>query len=159
MIPRWRSDVTGRWSWFLWAFFGNDDGGLYGEYDHYAAYYAEHGPSLWLAIQWWCRNPAANLFKVVLRSRRETVRVLVQWTDTDGWQLWFARPQGDKWFGSRQFTIAALPIGLVWRLGPTEGYWGFHAGGWLALLPTARPWWASVIVYGLLALAIWKMVA
>ena len=137
MIPKSRAEVTGPLSWFLWAFFGNDDGGLYGERDYFAQFNYE--PTLWVGIRWWLRNPMANLMKVVLAWKRDPMRVLVQWSAGDGWRFWHERPQ-EKWLGTMpQFTLAAIPPGVVWRgfLG-TEGYWLWHSDGWFCVLPTIR---------------------
>jgi hypothetical protein len=140
MVPASRAEVRGPISWFLWAFFGNDHGGLYGERDHYATYYAEHGPSLWLAIQWWCRNPMANLMKEVLAWKRDGIEEVVDWDPGAGWTFFRHRAVQEKWLGDGpQFTIAWLPPGIFWRniLG-TEGYWLWHSGGWFCVLPTIR---------------------
>ena len=132
MIPKSRAEVTGPFSWLLWAFFGNDDGGLYGERDHYGKFYPELKPSLWLAICWWFRNPAANLQHYVLVWKRDPVRILVEWTQESGWKCWTLRSPQDKWVGDGpQFTIAAIPPGTSWkRLITGEGYVGWHSQGW-----------------------------
>lgn len=135
MIPKSRSEVTGPIEWFLWAFFGNDDGGLYGERDHFAAEYAEKGPSIGLAVRWWLRNPAANLFKVVMAWPRDPMRILVQWSADYGWAFWLERSPQTKWVGNEaQFTIAAIPPGIAWKhLAGTEGYFGWHSVGWFGM--------------------------
>lgn len=135
VIPASRSAVAGPFSWLSWAFFGNDDGGIFGERDHYGAYFPELKPSLWLAVQWWCRNPAANLFKVVLAWKRDPVRILAQWLQGSGWSFWINRTPQEKWIGDGpQFTLAAIPPGIAWkRLIGTEGYLGWHSSGWFGM--------------------------
>lgn len=41
----------------LWALFGNDEDGFYGD----TSWNPEQKKSLWIAVQWWVRNPFHNL--------------------------------------------------------------------------------------------------
>lgn len=41
----------------LWALFGNDEDGIYGD----ASFNPERKKSVWLAVKWWWRNPFHNL--------------------------------------------------------------------------------------------------
>lgn len=52
--------------WLLWALFGNDEDGAWGQRSGEPGYDG-HPFSVWLAVRWWFRNPAHNLFFHVLR--------------------------------------------------------------------------------------------
>jgi hypothetical protein len=52
--------------WLLWALFGNDDDGAWGQRSGEPGYDGKPF-SVWLAVCWWFRNPAHNLFFHVLR--------------------------------------------------------------------------------------------
>lgn len=162
VVPTSRAEATG-WRKITWALFGNDQGGLFGERDHFAERYVADGPSFGLAALWWLRNPAANLFKVVLRWPHDPMRVLFEVAKGRGVRFWFEREQ-EKWVDPGdpsvwQFTIAAVPPGFFYRgPGPSDGYWLWHSDGWLCFpFPTARPFWFGAIVYGLIGLGIYAL--
>ena len=45
-----------KFQWFIWAMFGNDEDGIYGD----KSFNPEQKESIWLAIRWWFRNPMHN---------------------------------------------------------------------------------------------------
>lgn len=47
-----------KFQWFIWAMFGNDEDGIYGD----KSFNPEQKESIWLAVRWWFRNPFHNLF-------------------------------------------------------------------------------------------------
>ncbi len=53
--------------WLLWALFGNDEDGLYGERSGVPGYEPDRPRTFWLRLCWWCRNPFHNLTWHVLR--------------------------------------------------------------------------------------------
>lgn len=53
-------------SWLIWAFFGNDEDGQWGQRSGVPGYDGQPD-SLWLRVCWWFRNPLHNLFFHVLR--------------------------------------------------------------------------------------------
>lgn len=84
-VPRSREDVTGWFSWFLWAWFGNDDDGVQGEkippgiqFDDGGYPFGSDQP---LTVErfwrWHKRNPAHNLsFHVLLRPVVRPIYIL-----------------------------------------------------------------------------------
>lgn len=46
----------------IWGLFGNDDDGLYGD----DVWRAGRAKTLWLAVQWWLRNPFHNFTHYVI---------------------------------------------------------------------------------------------
>lgn len=73
-----------RWLRPLWAIFGNDDDGLYGD-DRWRAGRAK---TLKLAVLWWFRNPFHNLFFYVIgvADRHRTFYSTREW-GSPGWTL------------------------------------------------------------------------
>jgi hypothetical protein len=53
----------------IWALFGNDEGGIYGENDDAWVAAGNTARTPWTAIRWWFRNPFHNLFIHVLDWR------------------------------------------------------------------------------------------
>lgn len=139
-VPRSWSEVQGHgprgaWRLVMWALFGNEEDGLFGEGT--GSWWKLYGPTptFMLAVRWWLRNPAANLFKIVLQWRRPRMRVLYQWSALTGSAWWIEREQ-EKWLPPYdipypQITIALIPPGLAYRsiLG-LEGYALWHSDGW-----------------------------
>lgn len=92
----------------FWALFGNEDDGFYGD-DRWRA---GREKSLWLAAQWWFRNPFHNLFFYVIgvADRSRTFYSTREW-------------------GSPGWTFHALRCGWLWL--PFISYRGvfvFYAG-------------------------------
>ena len=71
-----------RWLRILWALFGNEDDGIYGD----EKWRAGRNPSPWLAIAWWFRNPFHNLFFYVIgvADRPRTFYSTREW-GSPGW--------------------------------------------------------------------------
>lgn len=158
IVPASRDQVRGPFSWLAWALFGADQAGIFGERDHYAQWYRDVGPSLWMFVCWQARNPAQNLFKIVLAWPRDPMRILAQWFAGEGWRFRLDRSPQEKWVGDLpQFAIASGPPGVFWyRIVGSEGYWLWHSDGWFCVLPTVRPFWAAAVFYApLICLALW----
>lgn len=71
-------------AWLLWALFGNEDDGPYGD-DKWRAGRAR---TWWLAVQWWVRNPFHNLFFYVIgvADKPRTFYSTRDW-GVNGWTL------------------------------------------------------------------------
>jgi len=53
-------------AWLVWALFGNDEDGQWGQNSGVPGYQGQPD-SVWLRVCWWLRNPFHNLFFHVLR--------------------------------------------------------------------------------------------
>jgi hypothetical protein len=75
-------------AWLVWALVGNDDDGLHGD----ERWRAGRTPSLWLAVQWWFRNPFHNLFFYVIgvAHKQRTVYSTREWS-APGWTFHITR--------------------------------------------------------------------
>lgn len=73
-----------RWFRPIWAIFGNEDDGFYGD----DKWRAGREKTLGLAIQWWFRNPFHNLFFYVIgvADRERTVYSFGEW-GSPGWSF------------------------------------------------------------------------
>ena len=66
IVPAKRADAKSRWQITMWALFGNDDGGLYGERDNWNPAGIIRGYKVSTALLWWLRNPRGAGFRVPL---------------------------------------------------------------------------------------------
>lgn len=84
----------------FWALFGNDHHGTWGQHSGEPGYDGKPF-SVWLAVCWWFRNPAHNLFHIVLK-----------------------KPPGEGWFISvpRLFYIGYRPDSGAFGAALFRGY-------------------------------------
>lgn len=122
MIPATRAEARGL-RVVLWALFGNDDGGLYGERDHNWVVNLGRGErTLKTAILWWLRNPLHNLFWHVLDWPASTALVL---KDMPG--FWFVLRPPTQWLSHEPHAqVTIWPIYIGWRGTKWEGYFGWR---------------------------------
>lgn len=134
-IPRTWAEA-GWWphTWLLWALFGNDHDGIFGEYT--SKWWDEHGaqPSFWLFLKWQFRNPLSNLMKFTLAWRGLPFSdgiysyLIAQWNEKDGWRF-YRRKSLWMWDqAGRQFSIAVLPPNIQYRGKHIETYSGWAKG-------------------------------
>lgn len=69
-------------AWFWWAFFGNDDDGLFGD----ERWRSGRPETVWLAVIWWLRNPFHNLtwYVIGVADKHRTVYSNKD-SDAPGW--------------------------------------------------------------------------
>lgn len=98
----------------LWAFFGNADDGPYGD----EKWRAGREPSVWLAVLWWCRNPAHNWCFYVLGIADEDHWFCGSndWGVTPGFSYHYVSATG-HWFTRPMFSYVGKKRGyyIGWR--------------------------------------------
>lgn len=103
-----------RWMKPLWALFGNEDDGIYGD-DRWRG---TRNPTPWLAIVWWFRNPFHNLFfyMIGIADHPRTFYSTKEW-GTPGWTFHLLRSDKYRWIW--------LPFASYKKAG---GGFNFYAG-------------------------------
>jgi hypothetical protein len=115
IIPRHRCQMA--WydagHWAAWAFFGNDDDGIFGE-DSAVPFCSEKPNGCAKALRWWLRNPLHNFCFYVIGSahRMNGEFTIIQWGPGNRYCLFWYEPQGETVFAGSG----------------TSFYLGFH--GW-----------------------------
>jgi hypothetical protein len=140
VVPAARSDVASPLGALLWALYGNDDGGLYGERDAWGMFLLPEEMTAATALRWWLRNPLHNLFWHVLAWPAD--RAFVLFDAPAGGFCYYRRPR--QWLGlGNQAQVTLAPPFAACRLGRFEAYLGFrdHDGrlGFACRL-TSRPY-------------------
>lgn len=108
----------------LWAFFGNDDDGMYGD----TSFNPNQIKSFWWAIKWWVRNPMHNLTHYVLGFKGHSYGYSGFDTDKPGVGFgWTYKDNGTKW--------PLLTLNIWNRL----GYIGWRPSGAFGLKCRTRP--------------------
>lgn len=100
----------------LWALFGNDDDGYFGD-DRWRA---GRQKTFTLAVQWWFRNPFHNLFFYVIgiadQHRTFWSRPDRSWGAVDGWTFhWLRADSGWLWFPLASYRSDRVSAYAGWR--------------------------------------------
>lgn len=137
IIPRHRSCIAwydvGRWT--LWALFGNDDDGIFGER---AGFHPELRPGACKAALWTLRNPLHNICFYVIGSAgsANSAWKLLEVT-SDGMKVLDYQPQADMVFAGKHSFLLALHGGkpfcsFCWEWSPhhqSKFYFGWRCRG------------------------------
>lgn len=142
LIPARRADA--RWyNWFFWAFFGNDEDGIFwprtGSYGQFVAWTGTPGwNDFW---RWWFRNSMHNLMWHVLKWpwAQHEADALVLYDSLNGW--WYRREHRNWANGGSSINIELLPLYFSWCIGErVEGYIGWKLEMGMALRSTDGNW-------------------
>lgn len=119
--------VCAWWQIPLWALFGNDEDGIFGEHSGVLGY--QGGPmTFWQFVRWWTRNPMKNLWWHVLSFPLWWSFVLIGTPEAT--PPFF--PKGDGIL----LSVNVLPL-FAFHWHGWEGYAGYHPwqypdGRWIA---------------------------
>ena len=137
IIPRGWDNV--RWyNFYVWMDFGNDGDGIFGEDSpiwRVEVYDKEGGPSFWVFLKWWARNPQSNYSNVLLRHHGAKFYLY------RGGRWWYWDQPTSVWSGQGEpeLTVQLWPPGLVVRTRWFESYWLWKPTGEAAVpIPTLR---------------------
>lgn len=112
--------------WFLWALFGNDEDGIFG--DTTLTWLQDRGgkPTFKIFLAWWCRNPMANLMRYVLRSRIAPNCYFVMRWSSIGFAFHIKTTTAIWIYGDgEQLSVAVFPPHIQFRTSKFEGYAGY----------------------------------
>lgn len=115
IIPFGKENV--KWyNWFFWAFFGNDDDGIFGENsEFFFPIWNKSKTTPWVALKWWFRNPFHNFVRYTLERKHDTQFYVISYTKERGWKFWF-RDTARLWSSEqKQFEISVNPFLISMR--------------------------------------------
>jgi len=129
IVPASREDAKG-WRVITWALFGNDDGGLYGQYDEWGIFLLPEEMTWSVALRWWLRNPFHNMTHHVLRRERTVVRVVFERPEADYVSApYWREPRNWVTESGPSVQLVRDPFFVSWRYKGWEGYLGWRESG------------------------------
>lgn len=130
IIPFGKENV--KWyNWPLWAFFGNDNDGIFGERsEFFFPAWNDSKTTPWVAVKWWFRNPFHNFVRFTLERKHDTQYYVAQYTSENGWKFLF-RDKADLWnTENKQISLSVDPFLVAARgLLGFEMYLGWKPDG------------------------------
>ncbi len=110
----------------LWALFGNDEDGIYGERSVVPTYGKDAPQNTKQFLRWWTRNPFHNLFFHVLSWPVGNALILVQGPP---FKVMHRRPPTNWVSPGKQVIVSLVPLFFSWRVAGWEGYIGWRESG------------------------------